>query len=292
MALAVAACGSSGPSSSTGTTRPHHATTSTSSAGSTTTASSLPATSTTTTGPMTTASLPVIVCQTTSGAPTTTTSLPASESVSVPPSQTQSLAVYTDPTGVLMLVGPMTGWTCNGNFGADGSGTLALTPVGTSVPAGTGTTWHLSASSPVQAIVAIETGASSTQGAELACSLFGTAAAAVRQDLGQPCPLSKPAQEKAVANGAGEVGVHGPRRCGGCRVPLGWSESRQRRRALSAQAERVDRLPRDVHAAVGPAGPLHCRVEPLRHDVRLSELFGGVAHRLDVVAVGVTHEGP
>ena len=47
-----------------------------------------------------------------------------------------------------MLVGPMTGWTCNGTYGADGSGTLALTPVGTSLPAETGTTWHLPATSP------------------------------------------------------------------------------------------------------------------------------------------------
>ena len=52
-------------------------------------------------GPMVTASLPVVVCQTTTGVPTTTTSLPGSVSVSVPASEAQqgNLAVYTDETG-------------------------------------------------------------------------------------------------------------------------------------------------------------------------------------------------
>ena len=116
---------------------------------------------------MVAASLPVIVCNTTSGVPTTTTSLPASVSVSVPPSNAQqgNLAVYSDAAGRLMLVGPLTGWTCNGTFGADGSGTLALTPVGTSLPADTGTTWHLPASSPIEAITATESGGSPVTGA-------------------------------------------------------------------------------------------------------------------------------
>ena len=76
--------------------------------------------------------------ETTTGVPTTTTSLPAAVSVSVPASEAQegNLAVYTDEAGRLMLVGPTVGWTCNGSFGADGSGFLALAPVGTAVPAG------------------------------------------------------------------------------------------------------------------------------------------------------------
>ena len=58
------------------------------------------------------------------GVTTTTTALPGSVSVSVPTSDAQqgNLAVYSDETGRLMLVGPTVGWTCNGSFGADGSG--------------------------------------------------------------------------------------------------------------------------------------------------------------------------
>jgi hypothetical protein len=155
---------------------------------------------------MVTASLPVVVCETTSGAPTTTTSLPASVSVSVPSSDAQeNLAVYSDETGSLMLVGPTTGWTCGGNFGADGSGMLALTPVSTSVPANAGTTWHLAADSPIQAITALETGASPVQAAALACPLFTSAAAAMQQDLGKVCAASPAGESKSTISSA-EVG--------------------------------------------------------------------------------------
>jgi hypothetical protein len=157
---------------------------------------------------MVAAALPVIVCNTTSGIPTTTTSLPASVSVSVPASNGQqgNLAVYSDAAGRLMLVGPLTGWTCNGTFGADGSGTLALTPVGTSLPANTGTSWHLAASSPIQAIIPTESGGSTVQGAALACPLFSAAQAATQQDLGKGCSADSPA-ERVVRNSNSSVEV-------------------------------------------------------------------------------------
>jgi hypothetical protein len=173
---------------------------------------------------MVTASLPVVVCETTTGAPTTTTSLPGSVSVSVPASDGQqgNLAVYTDETGGLMLVGPTVGWTCNGSFGADGSGWLALAPVGTAVPAAAaGTSWHLSPSSTTQAIVATESGASTVQGAGLACPLFGDAQAATRQDLGKGCAVSSPAEERVVRTSSVEVGFEDPPGVAGVGNPSG-----------------------------------------------------------------------
>jgi hypothetical protein len=171
---------------------------------------------------MVAASLPVIVCNATSGVPTTTTSLPASFSVSVPPPYAQqgNLALYSDPAGRLLLVGPLTGWTCNGTFGADGSGTLALTPVGTSLPAGTGTTWHLPASSPVEAITATESGASPITGAFLACPFFSAAKAATQQNLDKSC-VADPSQETVVRTSSVEVGFEDPPGVAGAGLPSG-----------------------------------------------------------------------
>ena len=235
-AVLVAACGSSGTSSSSGVTHPKRPTTSSTSAprsattipaGSTTPTTSSTSTSTaggsgTGSGPMVTASLPVVVCVTTTGAPTTTTSLPGSVPVSVPASEAQqgNLAVYTDETGRLMLVGPTVGWTCNGSFGADGSGVLALAPVGTVVPT-TGTTWHLPTSSTTQAIVATESGGSTVQGAALACPLFSAAQAATRQDLGQGCSVNSPSQERVVRTSSVQVGFEDPSGVAGVGYPSG-----------------------------------------------------------------------
>jgi hypothetical protein len=171
---------------------------------------------------MVTASLPVVVCETTTGAPTTTTSLPGSVPVSVPASDAQqgNLAVYTDETGRLMLVGPTVGWTCNGSFGADGSGMLALAPVGTVVPA-TGISWHLPMTSTTQAIVASESGASPVQGAALACPLFGAARSATQQDLGQGCSVSSPSQERVVRTSSVDVGFEDPPGVAGVGYPSG-----------------------------------------------------------------------
>jgi hypothetical protein len=254
-ALLVAACGSLGTRSSRGAAHPKQsATSSTSSPRSTTTTpaassatsarSATPATSASSTtsttsatggsgsasgsgsgsgsGPMLTASLPVVVCETTTGAPTTTTSLPGSVPVNIPASDAQlgNLAVYTDETGRLMLVGPTVGWTCNGSFGADGSGMLALAPVGTGVPA-TGNSWHLPMASTTQAIVALESGGSTVQGAALACPLFGAAQSATQQGLGQGCSVSSPSQERVVRTSSVEVGFEDPQGVAGVGYPSG-----------------------------------------------------------------------
>ena len=185
-AVVLAACGSSGPSSTSSTTHPKQKTTTSTTKASASTTSTTVSTPTTASGPMTTVMLPVVVCQTSSGVTTTTAALPGSVSVGVPAAEASqnNLAVYSDEAGRLMLIGPTVGWTCTGSFGADGSGIMALAPVGTSVPLNSGTSWHLAAGSPTQAIVAMESGGSTVQGAQLVCPLFNTAQTAVQQDIG------------------------------------------------------------------------------------------------------------
>jgi hypothetical protein len=171
---------------------------------------------------MVTATLPVVVCQTSSGVTTTTADLPGSVPVSVPAGDASAgnLAVYSDETGRLMLVGPTVGWTCTGSFGADGSGLMALAPVGTTVPQG-GTTWQLAASSPTQAIVAMESGGSTVQGASLVCPLFSAAQAATQQDLGKDCTPASAAGEHVVKISAVAMGFQDPPGVAGVGFPSG-----------------------------------------------------------------------
>jgi hypothetical protein len=127
--------------------------------------------------------------------------------------------VYTDEAGKLMLVGPTVGWTCTGSFGADGSGTLALAPVGTTVPV-TGTSWHLPASSPTQAIVAMESGASPVEGAGLVCPLFAAATVATQHDVGKGCG-SGPPQQGLTKISSVAVGFQDPPGVAGIGFPSG-----------------------------------------------------------------------
>ena len=170
--------------------------------------------------------LPVVVCQTSSGVTTTTADLPGSLSVSVPAADASegNLAVYSDEAGRLMLIGPTVGWTCTGSFGADGSGLMALAPVGTAVPLNSGTTWHLAAGSPPQAIVAMESGASAVLGAQLVCPLFAEAQSAVQRDLGKACAGS-PAQEKVTKISAVAAGFQDPAGVAGIGFPSGGQNS-------------------------------------------------------------------
>jgi hypothetical protein len=224
-ALVMAACGSSGSGSSSSTTHPKQTTTSTtkaSASGSSTTTSTSSSTSTTTSGPMVTATLPIVVCQTSSGVTTTTAALPGSVSVSVPASDAsaENLAVYSDEAGRLMLIGPTVGWTCTGSFGADGSGIMALAPVGTSVPL-SGTTWPLAASSATEAIVAMESGASPVQGASLVCPLFSAAQAATLQNLGKSCTPASASREHVAKISSVAVGFQDPPGVAGVGYPSG-----------------------------------------------------------------------
>ena len=225
-AVVLAACGSSGPSTKSSTTHPRHTTTSSTVQAASTTSSSSPKSTSTTggagSGPMVMATLPVVVCQTSSGVTTTTAALPGSVSVSVPVADAQqgNLAVYSDETGALMLIGPTVGWTCTGNFGADGSGMMALAPVGTTVPTA-GATWQLPASSSTQAIVAMESGGSPVQGAALVCPLFSSARAATLQNLGKSCAAAGVSREHVGRISSVAVGFQDPPGVAGVGFPSG-----------------------------------------------------------------------
>ncbi len=142
--------------------------------------------------------------------------------MSVPAGDATGLVVYGDDAGIMMLIGPAT-WTCHGLYGADGSGGLLISPAGESVPSDPDPGWHLSTSSSDEAIVGYETGGSPVQGAALACPLFATAAAVTRQDLGQGCAMTRPAQESLGPSGTAgsDVGFEDPVGIAGDGIPSG-----------------------------------------------------------------------
>lgn len=200
--LGLSACGDSGTGSSSGTT---------------TSQQGIPASLS---GPSVKASLPVVTCQTTFGVTTTTTSLPSTLSVRVPAGPTGNLAVYSDPAGIMMLLGPKNGWTCHGLYGADGSGGLLVSPVGESVPTNPDGGWHVGSSSSVQAIVGYETGASPVAAAELACPISTDAAAALQRNVGKECP-ARPAAETVIRSSSQQVAFYDPAGTAGQGMPSG-----------------------------------------------------------------------
>jgi hypothetical protein len=219
-ALVLGACGNSRSGSASSPSNPETSTSSATATPSSTVTSSSPA-SGGTTASFAVASLPVLGCRTTFAVSTSTTSLPTSVSVSVPSGEADNLAVYSDPAGRMMLMGPKDGWSCSGMYGADGSGGLLLSPNGEAVPSDPDAGWHLSASSPIQAIVGYETGASPVQGAALACPLFSAAATAFQQDLGKGCSLSRPAQESVAGISSSANGFEDPAGVTGDGIPSG-----------------------------------------------------------------------
>jgi hypothetical protein len=217
VSLVMADCGTPGSGSTSRTTAlTGSSTTSSSSASSpSTTASTAPSSA------ATIAPLPVVTCSTTFAVSTTTTSLPSFVSVRVPSTEAGNLAVYSDPAGIMMLVGPKAGWTCHGMYGADGSGGLLVAPVGESVPVDPDAGWHLGASSPDQAIVGYETGGSPVIGAQLGCPLFSSAAATTREDLGSGCASVRPPQEAVEEIGSSEIAFEDPAGVSGEGMPSG-----------------------------------------------------------------------
>ena len=138
----------------------------------------------------------------------------------MPADETVNLVLYGDDAGIMMLVGP-SGWTCHGSYGADGSGGLVISPVGEAVPSDPDVGWHLSASSSDEAIVGYETGGSPVEGAELACPLFESAAAVVKQDLGRGCAAPRPIKETSTGSMSGEVAFEDPTGVTGDGIPSG-----------------------------------------------------------------------
>lgn len=200
--VVLAACSSS-PSTPSASSR---STTTTSGSPSTTTSSS-PAT--TTTSPASPTALAVQGCPTTVAlaSPPPKVTLPATETVTVPQDEANYLVVFSDDSGVLQMLGPR-GWICKAAYGADGSGGLLLQPAGGAL-ATAGTSRHVSSTSSVAAIEGYETGASTVQGAALACPVVPAAASALRQDLGHGCAVN-PAGETVLAASADNVAFVDP----------------------------------------------------------------------------------
>jgi hypothetical protein len=167
-------------------------------------------------------SLPVVVCPTTFGIspPPAPVLLPGSMKVTIPGSQASQLAVYRDNQGTMELLAPR-GWVCAAGYGADGSGGVAVYPVGQSLPASWAAGWKLSPSSTVSAIVGVETSACQGCTNGQACPLFTSAASAFLTQLGHTCPDVRPPSETVHQIGAGVVGFQDPPGVSGDGLPSG-----------------------------------------------------------------------
>jgi hypothetical protein len=120
----------------------------------------------------------------------------------------------------MKLLGPK-GWTCRGDYGADGSGGVVVSPGGETIPQSWGAGWKLSPDASVEAIAGLETGGSPVQAAGQACPLFGSAATAYGVDLGRSCPVSRPVSESVQQISAGVVGFEDPPGVVGDGIPSG-----------------------------------------------------------------------
>jgi hypothetical protein len=136
------------------------------------------------------AALPVVPCSTifALAAPPPTVPLPSSISVNIPGDLAAQLAVYSDSSGIMMMMAPK-GWSCTGTYGADGSGGLIIHPDSEIVPSTSwGEGWHLSDTSQDEAITGTQPGGSATQALGYACSIFHKAAVGFEKAFGHPCP--------------------------------------------------------------------------------------------------------
>jgi hypothetical protein len=163
------------------------------------------------------AALPVVACPTSYAIspPPTSASLPSSMTESVPEDLKSQLSVFADETGNTKLLGP-SGWTCNANYGADGSGGVTITPTGEALPP----SGQISGDSTVEAIVFSETSACVSCREVLACPLFATAAADYQQDYQMTC-IAKPEAESSEPIEDGVVGFLDPPGVAGDAYPSG-----------------------------------------------------------------------
>jgi hypothetical protein len=148
--------------------------------------------------------LAVVRCPTTQGVQQPLPKVPATVSVPLPASAAAAIAAYSN--GYLTALAPR-GWRCRGQIGADGSGSLFVTPAG--------------AGSPTQPAVTVEYGDTPGVSASEACSLF----AAARRQLALPsCPVRAPARERVVVLSRSEVAFEDPPGVHGDGLPSGGSD--------------------------------------------------------------------
>ena len=165
------------------------------------------------------ATLPVISCPTSYGVALSPApaSLPSSMTASIPRDLANQLTVYADEEGNMKLLGP-TGWNCNANFGADGSGGVSVYPSGEAPPSG-----QLFSDSTVEAIIGSESSAcvGCTEGQ--ACPLFSTAASDYERDYQMGCPEGAPSGESDTPIQDGVVAFQDPPSVAGTGNPSGGS---------------------------------------------------------------------
>jgi hypothetical protein len=171
----------------------------------------------------TAAALRLVVCPTTYGVtpPAISPPLPTTMVVEVPSSQAKDLEIFTDSAGRMKLLG-LTGWTCRAEYGADGSGGVAVYQPGTTLSESAfGAGWALSADSTVEAIVGSQTSACQGCGQSQACPLFQSAAHDFASDFGRSCPESRPATEEVDQLSAGVAAFEDPPGVTGAGSPSG-----------------------------------------------------------------------
>lgn len=190
---------------------PHHSTPATTAPTSTSPSTTVPATEST--------HLTVVTCPTTFGYPTPTpATLPASVAVTIPRSLSGQLSVYSDTQGEMKLVGP-SGWSCQAQIGADGSGGVVVSAPGETVPQEWGAGWPLSPDSTIQAIVGIQTSACWGCTLGQACPLFTAAATTSAGQFGGTC--SRPPAEAVQQISPGIVSFEDPPALTGDGIPSG-----------------------------------------------------------------------
>lgn len=123
--------------------------------------------------------------------------------------------MYVDEQGDMKLLGP-SGWVCNADFGADGSGGVSVYPTGETLPTG-----PLPSNSTIEAIVGSETSACVGCRELQACPLFASAAADYQNDYQTTCTSTPPSGESVEPIESGVVGFLDPSGISGSGNPSG-----------------------------------------------------------------------
>ena len=149
--------------------------------------------------------LPLVVCPTSFAIPQPPHPAALSSTIAetVLTSLTHRLAVYSDDQGTMQLLGP-SGWRCQANFGADGSGGVTVYPSG-------GSPLSSASTSPrAEIVVGTETSAcvGCTEGQ--ACPYFASATTAYARNYSMPCPAARAAGEHVKDLGATVVSITDP----------------------------------------------------------------------------------
>lgn len=203
------------PSAQSSTTAPGHQTT----VPKTTTSATAPTTTTTPPPGIKTSvsvSLPVVTCPTSFATPPANPpAIPKFMQVTVPNNLANQLYVYTDQDSIMALIAP-SGWVCQADYKADGSGGVSVYPGGEVLPSS-----PLAPGATAQAVVASQTGGCAGCAVLQACPLFATAATAYQGVFSKPCPTTRPSSEAVVPISGSTVSFSDPPGTSGNGIPSG-----------------------------------------------------------------------